>query len=339
MARKTTADILAEDYGKHDLLKDGTYFGLGEAAATPFVVQISPNPNDATPRVVQVGDLFTVVVGIERSDAKDAGFKPFRPLPEGVLGWVRTTANTALIEELSHVLYDMDTDRQLFTFRAIGDGTASIEFSYNYVEKNASTGELEVKTKKTSPITQVIKKATATVGSGTPGVELRAVRTPFSKYQAGEAFKADFMFTNSPVDTTKIKVVTTSGLSHTGTPAASGSVVTSQFVVNTDAVTGTVETITVYYGGTAKMAKVLIYDATASASPIWGFSEDAGAGIAVAGPAVAGAGAAAGPAVASLDDGAATPAAASLDDGAAEAAATPAASESKSSKKSKAVAD
>lgn len=324
MARKTTAEILAADYGKHDLLKDGTLFGYGEVAATPFVVQISPNPNDTNPRVVQVGDLFTVVVGIERTDAKKAEFKPFRPLPMGALDWVRTTANTALVEELSSVLYDMDTDRQLFTFRAIADGTVSIEFSYNYVEKNAS-GNLEVKTAKTAPITQVIKKATATVGAATPEVELRTVRTPFSKYQAGEAFKADFIFTNAPVDASKIKVVTSSGLSHTGTPTASGAVATSQFVVNTDVVTGTVETITVYYGATAKMCKVLIYDAAVSGSPIWGFSEDAGAGIAVAAP------------VAALHEEAAAPAVAAVSEEAEPVAETPAAS--KSSKKSKAVAD
>ena len=342
MARKTTAEILANDYGKWNLLRDGKYFGLSEATGTPKVVQISPNPNDASPRVVCVGDLISFVVGVDRSDEYTADFKPFRPLPTGALDWVRTTANVALVQELSRSMYELDTDKMLFVFRAIAAGTVSIEFSYNYVAKNASTGEYEVKTTKTTAVTQLIKPNTGATANGEVGVGLRTVVVPFNKYQAGEAFKADFLFSNGPIDLTKLKVTTSTGLSHTGTPTASGAVATSQFVVNTDAEAGTVQTITAYYGGTAKMAKVTIYDSTIS--PIWGFSESGVAMSPAVAPAVAaalagGAAAAAGPAVAALDGGAAaTPAAASLDDGA-EAAATPAASESKSSKKSKAVAD
>ena len=338
MAKKTTAEILAEDYGNFSLLKDGRLFGLGEAAATPYVVQVSPDPTEANPLEVCVGDLFTVVVGLQRSDEYDAGFEPFRPLPTGVLDWVRDATNTTLVEELSHAtLGGLDTDKVKFTFRTLAKGTVSIQFAYNYVEKNATTGELEVKQSTTTAITQVIKEATTSVAAGAVAPALISVHLNKKKYSQGEVINAEYFFNSTNIDVDKIVIQTTPGISHTGTPTASGAIVTDTYVVGADTTVGTTQSINVYYdNGFAKVAKLLVYDPTYVAASPWGFGLDEAAS-----PALAAGGAATGPAVASLDDGgaAATPAAASLDDGAVEAAATPAASESKSSKKSKAVAD
>lgn len=338
MAKKTTAEILAEDYGNFSLLKDGRLFGLGEAAATPYVVQVSPDPNDANPLEVCVGDLFTVVVGLQRSDEYDAGFEPFRPLPTGVLDWVRDATNTTLVEELSHAtLGGLDTDKVKFTFRALAKGTVSIQFAYNYVQKNPTTGELEVKQDTTTAITQVIKDATTSVAAGAVTPALISVHLDKKKYTQGEVINAEYFFNSTNIDVNKIVIQTTPGVSHTGTPTASGAIVTDTYVVGADTTVGTTQSINVYYdNGFAKVAKLVVYDPTYVAASPWGFGLDE-----VASPAVAAGGAAAGPAVAALDGGAAaTPAAASLDDGAATpAAASEEPAASKSSKKSKAVAD
>ena len=337
MAKKTTAEILAEDM-EFGLLKDGRLFGLNEVTATPFVVQVSPDPTEATPLEVCEGDLFSIVMGIKRSDEDKASFEPFRPLPTGVLDWERDATNTELVEELSRCQLGLDTDKMQFTFRALKQGTVSLKFNYNYVQWNNTTNALEVKTTATTAVSQVIKPATAVAASGTVATRLMSVKLDKQKYSQGEAITATYLFTGSNIDVSKLQIVTTEGITHTGTPTASGSSVADQLVVNTDAKIGTVQSVSVYYDGEiAKVAKLRIYDPTYVAATPWGYSLDAETpATPVAGPAVAAAG---GPAVASLDDGgAAAPAAASLDDGAAEAAAAPA-SESKSSKKSKAVAD
>ena len=339
---KTPAEILAAQE-PYSLLKDGRYFGLNEAAATPYVVQVSPDPTEANPLKVSVGNLFTVVVGLERSDEKKATFEPFRPLPAGVLDWERDATNTALVEEVTHGTVGLDTDKVKFVFRAIKDGTVSIKFTYNYVAKNASTGELEVKTTKTTAISQVINPASAAVVTGTQSTLLVAVKLDKAKYQVGENVNVTYMFNDENMDLDKIHFVATSGLTHTGTPAKTGCLVKTIFTVNTDTPVGTVQGITVYYDKQmAKVGKLTVYDPAIATPSIFGFSLD---GESTPAAAVAGGAAAGGPAVAALDGGAtpaaATPAAASLDDAAAApaAASEPAASESKSSKKSKAVAD
>ena len=336
---KTPAEILAAQE-PYSLLKDGRYFGLNEAAATPYVVQVSPDPTEANPLKVSVGDLFTVVVGLERSDEKKATFEPFRPLPAGVLDWERDATNTTLVEEVTHGTVGLDTDKVKFVFRAIKDGTVSIKFNYNYVAKNASTGALETKTTQTTAITQVINPASAAVAAGTAATLLVAVRLDKAKYQVGENVNVTYMFNNENMDLDKIHFVATSGLTHTGTPAKTGCLVKTVFTVNTDTPVGTVQGITVYYDKQmAKVGKLTVYDPAVATPSIFGFSLD---GESTPAAAVAGGAAAGGPAVAALDGGAAAaPAAASLDDVAAAPAAAseePAAA-SKSSKKSKAVAD
>ncbi len=332
---KTPAEILAAQE-PYSLLKDGRYFGLNEAAATPYVVQVSPDPTEANPLKVSVGDLFTVVVGLERSDEKKATFEPFRPLPAGVLDWERDATNTALVEEVTHGTVGLDTDKVKFVFRAIKDGTVSIKFNYNYVAKNASTGALETKTTQTTAITQVINPASATPVIGEQSTLLVAVKLDKAKYQVGENVNVTYMFNNENMDLDKIHFVATSGLTHAVTPTKTGCLVKTIFTVNTDTPVGTVQGITVYYDKQmAKVGKLTVYDPAIATPSIFGFSLD---GESTPAAAVAG-----GPAVAALDGGAeAAPAAASLDDA---AAATPAAAsedgaaESKSSKKSKAVAD
>ena len=338
---KTPAEILAAQE-PYSLLKDGRYFGLNEAAATPYVVQVSPDPTETNPLKVSVGDLFTVVVGLERSDEKKATFEPFRPLPAGVLDWERDATNTTLVEEVTHGTVGLDTDKVKFVFRAIKDGTVSIKFNYNYVAKNASTGALETKTTQTTAITQVINPASATPAVGTQATLLVAVKLDKAKYQVGENVNVTYMFNNENMDLDKIHFVATSGLTHTGTPAKTGCLVKTIFTVNTNTPVGTVQGITVYYDKQmAKVGKLTVYDPAIATPSIFGFSLD---GESTPAAAVAGGAAAGGPAVAALDGGAtpaAAPAAASLDDAAATpaAASEPAASESKSSKKSKAVAD
>lgn len=330
---KTPAEILAAQE-PYSLLKDGRYFGLNEAAATPYVVQ--EHTGD-----VAVGELFSVVVGLTRSDAGKAGYESFRPLPAGAIDWVRDATNTALIEEVSHGTYNaLDTDRVKFVFKAKAAGTVSLQFAYNAVGKSA-TGALEVKETKTTAITQVITPVSATPVAGKQATLLVAVQLDKAKYQPGENVSVSYLFNNEDADLDKIYFVATKGLTHTGTPAKSGCRVNTTFTVGADEEIGTVQGITVYYDKQmAKVGKLTVYDPAyvapaygydlAEISPLVAASQAHAHALEPEAPAVAG-----GPAVAALDAGDATPAAVAAEPAAEE----PAAATSKSKSKSKAVAE